>query len=238
MSDNEPILRKNDLGDLEAVDPDTGEILWTQARKTVLKEGKILRKSSPGRGRRTKSDSETHHYVIDGRGEKLWVPIGTNPDNLPRVVYPYSQVTVNNILEKITEGETIRSIGRMEGLPTANVIHQWLREHKDFQAQMREARKARAEHFHDMVFETAKQAKKKTIQEDRLKVEAFKWGAQVGDPDAYGNKTKVSGDPDAPIAFVIDTGIRRGGDLGATQDPPAIETQGQEVFQESEEEHS
>lgn len=232
MSDKEPIHRKNALGDIEAIDPDTGEVLWTQARKKIVKNGKVVRRSSPGRGRRSKSESETHHYVKDERGETLWVPIGTNPDTLPRETYPYSQVTVNHILQLITEGDTIRSIGRMKDMPSASVIHRWLREHKDFQSQMKEARKARAEHFHDLVFETALNAKKKTIQEDRLKVEAFKWGAQVGDPDAYGNKTKVSGDPDAPIAFLIDTGIRRGSDPGAPQNPSVIETEGKEVSEE------
>jgi hypothetical protein len=197
--------RINSAGFLEGYDEETGKILWTQKRDAQDPTAPV-RRGRP-RGRPTKKDTSTHHHVLDASGRKVWVPKGTNPDNFPRLEWPYSQVTAMHICQKVSEGETLTDIGRMEGFPPKNVIDHWSRKYSEFKDELKQARLQRAEHYHDRVFEIAKATRSDTNKEDRLKIEAYKWGAQVGDPEQFGNRTKVTGDGDNPLRFVIDTGI-------------------------------
>jgi hypothetical protein len=198
--------RVNDQGFVECIDTDTGEVLWVEKKKKPS-PGKIEKGSSPGPGRPTKESLETHHYVMDGTGQKLWVPKGTNPDHLPKTIYPYSKITADHVCQLITEGNTIRGIGKMEGMPPAHVINKWVRKYPEFKREMREAVEARATHYADTVMEVAETTSKETIMEDRLKTELYKWRAEVDDPDSYGKKTKVTGNVGGPMVIIIDTGI-------------------------------
>ena len=46
------------------------------------------------------------------------------------------------------------------------------------------------------------------------KISALQWAAEKGNAERFGTKTKIVGDKNAPVVFVIDTGIRRRGDEG------------------------
>jgi hypothetical protein len=194
---------------MEGIDPETSEVVEVEKRKEMVRNGVKVKASSPGRGRRKKEDKNTHHYVIDGTGKKLWVPKGTNPDHLPVTIYPYSQTTCDHILQLVTEGKTIQEIGLTEGLPPAHIIHKWLRLHPEFKAGMKQAKEARAEFFADKVIEIANQGTvhHKDVPFEKLKADIYKWGASVGDAEQYGSRTKVVGDPNAPVAFTIVTGV-------------------------------
>lgn len=198
--------RTNDQGFLEGVDEETGDVVWVEKRKTVVKNGKVERASSPGRGRPKKVDQGTHHYVLDGRGEKLWVPKGTNPENLPKVTYPYNAVTAEHVCRLVTEGHTIKAIGAMEGLPPAHVIHGWGRKYPEFRRELDLAIRDRAIHYADRVMEFADSTNKDTVNEDRLKTELLKWGAEQGNPEQFGKK-KAPESTASPVQIVIVTGV-------------------------------
>jgi hypothetical protein len=201
------VWRTGSDGLLECVDSDTGEVLYKQTTKDEIKPGS-LRKGGTGRGRRSK-DGLTHHVVLDGRGRKLVVPIGTNPDDLPRCIYPYSQITCDHILAKVSEGATLTEIGLMDGFPPASIIGKWVREHPEFKAQMKLARAARAEYYADQVIEVAKKVKEGTAKSSRVKMDAYTWAAEMNDRQTYGKQTKVVGDPDQPLSILVETGIHR-----------------------------
>ncbi|HAR41984.1 MAG TPA: hypothetical protein DCS07_05030 [Bdellovibrionales bacterium] len=212
------ITRVNAEGVLEGLDPETGAVLWVEKKKRSSRD--------PARIKYTNADkkpSETHHHIIDDRGRKLWVPKGTNPDELPRVAFPFAQVTCDQILQKVTEGLAVTQIGQLEGFPPAHTIFRWLREHPEFRAHMRIARECRADFFEGKVIEVADTVDEDNVQASRVKVAAYQWVAQISNPDVYGNKTKVVGDPDRPITYIIDTGISR------TPRTDDIEVQGVEI---------
>ena len=198
-------IRTNAQGIVEGYDDETGEVLWVQAQKPT-KSGKPRRVSGPGKGVATDT-KETHHFVLDGNGRKIWVPKGTNPDHLPKTVWPYSQVTADQVLAKITEGYTVTQIGKMEGFPPQHTIYKWVRQVPEFRNQMKLARSDRAEFFHDKVIESAEKADPENVQAERLRVDAYKWAASVGDPDQYGTRVKHAGDVDAPLGFIVVTGV-------------------------------
>jgi hypothetical protein len=152
---------------------------------------------------------------LDSAGRKIRVPKGTNPDHIPRRVWPFSEVTCMHICQKIGEGCTLREIGLMEGFPPKNVIDMWSRKYPEFREELRQARASRAEYFHDEIIEVARNTDEFKNKADRLKIDTYKWVAAVNDPNTYGNQTKLTGDPNAPLSFVIETGVRRAGDPGA-----------------------
>jgi len=130
----------------------------------------------------------------------------------------------------VVEGHTIKDICEMEDMPQYAILCNWRRRFPIFDKGIRQARVDRAEHFHDMAIREAKNAQNKDqAPAQKLKIETYKWAAGVADPDGFGNKTKVTGDAANPISFVIDTGIRRKGDLGfkdvegATEAVPVVE---------------
>ena len=205
--------RVNAMGYLEGFDEETGRVVWVQKKQPLITDGP--KKRGRPRGRPTKTDNETHHTILDAAGRKIRVPKGTNPDHIPRRVWPYSEVTCMHVCEKIMEGMTVREIGLLEGYPTRGVIDNWARTYPEFREQLKQARAARAEYFHDEIIEVARNTNEFQNKADRLKIDAYKWVAAVNDPGTYGNQTKLTGDANAPLSFVIETGVRRSGDPGA-----------------------
>ncbi len=193
-------------GSLECIDTETGAVIATQKCKKPPPGVKRLKGGRrPGRP----PDTETHHYVLDNAGRKLWVPKGANPDDMPRLYYPYSEVTCDHILDQIVKGETLQDICNTEGLPPIRVVHKWMREHEEFRASYRESKRLRAEHFADQALGEAKNADEDNVQAKRLLVETLKWSAEVGDRETFGKSTKITGDAAAPIAIMVQTGIQR-----------------------------
>jgi hypothetical protein len=209
MAEEKLTWRENALGDLEAVN-ERGEIVMTQKAKTHYSDGKpVNRKGGPGKGRPRKKDLETHHWMMTPEGKKIWVPKGTNPDHLPRKVWPISQTMDDMILGLVCEGHTVREIGAMEGYPPSSTIFLWLRTRPEFRAQFHEARKLRAEAYHDKALAAAdgEDLHEKAVPFRRLKFDAYKWGAKVNDPGSFGDSLKHTGDANNPVAWVIGTGV-------------------------------
>ncbi len=192
-------------GRMEGYDPETGAVLWREKKKSV--DPTQPRKIGYPKGR-PRATASAAHYVLDGNGRQVMVPKGTNPDDLPRVAWPFSQVTCDHILNLVSEGHLISKIGLMQGLPNYNVIKNWLREYPEFREKMKIAREIRAETFHDKILEMADGVKESDSKASRVKLDAWKWAAGVGSPDQYGNQTKVVGG--AAIQIIIETGVPRG----------------------------
>lgn len=208
-------------GRLEGYDPETGEVLWVEKKRGIDPTKPI--QTGRRRGRPCRSQDEPReHVILDGNGRKITVPKGTNPDTLPRTVWPYAKVTCDHICNLISEGKTLSQIGLMEGLPTTNVIMNWLRDYPEFRSAMKVAREMRAEIFHDKIIQVAHDAKETTAKRDRLKLDAYKWVSQVNDPGTFGQQTKVVGDASAPLRIVVETGVRLGGDAIPVENDPAL----------------
>lgn len=206
--------REGPGGILELIS-EKGEVLAIQKVKhTYTDSGGVLQRKF--RGRPSKAAAQTHHYVLDSRGRKIWVPKGTNPEHLPNVIYPYNQITAELICRFVREGKTLLAISQMEGMPPRHAIFTWKARYPEFKALVDQAKKDRAEYFADLAIEEAENSKESRVQSDRLRTETYKWAAEVGDREQFGRSMKHTGDPAAPLGFIIDTGIRR--------DPPAAPT--------------
>lgn len=201
---------------------DSKEPVWIENEETGLLElvdgyGKVVttEKASKESGKRRLSrwDSERYkgtnrfHWVVVPGGKRYWVPKGYNPDEIPLMAYPYAQVTADAIVEQIIEGKNLAEISELEGFPPRHVIYRWTRVHSDFKEKLAEAKKYRAEYYAEEVIRVAKKSKKNTAEADRVKIDALKWSAEMGDRENYGKQTKLTGDAEKPLGFVILTGV-------------------------------
>lgn len=124
----------------------------------------------------------------------------------------YSAVYKDLIANHIAEGKTLSAISKLPGMPSTSIIAQWRAKHPELEDAIRAARKQQADFYADKIadqVDETRELSKDEIPAEKLYYEKLKWLAEKADPDQYGNRTKISGDADAPLTLVVDTGIRR-----------------------------
>jgi transposase-like protein len=186
--------RTNNVGLLEAVDVATGRVLAVQ--------------SSPYDFLENKFDRLVEIKTPEG---PVFIEKGLSFDHTKKsYTQEYSSALADLICEKIVNGYTVVEAAKEYGVDYASICR-WRREKEEFRVAVAQATKDRAENFHDQAIMEARSV---NSGDKKLEVETLKWAAERGDPDKFGNKTTLRGDKDAPITWVIDTGIRRKGDPG------------------------
>lgn len=223
----ELILSEADLNNpIDRKDPKNKWVPYTEAEKRVVMDPRAS-ESSKKRGHRPNARNQPGQsikykmWMIMPDGSKALVPVGTRVDDIgTQYIYPYSEPVSEKICDLITEGFTLSDIGKMDGLPTFRTMAKWLDENEEFKKKMNLARKHRAHHYHDRIAQVADDVVEKTSKSSKVKLDAYKHLAALGDQDEYGNRTKLVGDKDKPIAFYVDTGI------GPPPELPSIEASG------------
>lgn len=117
------------------------------------------------------------------------------------------------ICQKIIEGTGITKLCEKPEFPSRGVIDRWCKAHPDFKDDLERARQLAGDYHYDKVIEKADEA----MEEDdprkmanyRIHLDGHKWAAEKSDPSRYGNQTKIVGDKDQPLTFIIDTGIHK-----------------------------
>ena len=122
----------------------------------------------------------------------------------------YSKTLESLICQRICEGKTLSQISQLNGVPPYYIIAKWKQEIPDFAQAIKQAEKDRAEVFQTKALNVSEDSEPETVSCDRLLVDTLKWCAQVDNPEKFANKTKISGDSEAPVTFIIETGINRG----------------------------
>lgn len=144
----------------------------------------------------------------------VWVEKGIDLDKINfDKPWPYSRLLGDLLCQSIVDGKTTLKACEEFKIPYSLLV-KWKREIPSFREQFEQAQKDRAEAFHDKALQKAQESKR-----PYLEVETLKWAAEKGDQARFGNQTKIVGDKNAPIAFVLETGIRREGDKGFVAHP-------------------
>jgi len=120
----------------------------------------------------------------------------------------YTPSLAKKVLDKIADGCTITDISRrFPSLPNHRTIYYWRRHYPEFKEACDIALMDRADYYADKVIEVAEETKTKgKVAVNKLKIEAYKWRAEVDKPDTYG-KLKQQEKSDAPITIIINTGV-------------------------------
>lgn len=135
----------------------------------------------------------------------------------------YSDELVNQILDRLANGESLRAICAGDDMPNRATVFRWLRSYPEFAALYALAREAQADAYADDVVALADEQLIGTITTEkevavdgslqpvtetrtadavdrsRLMVDSRKWAAARMSPRKYGNRLEHVGDPDRPI---------------------------------------
>lgn len=140
--------------------------------------------------------------------------VGQSGKWIKPMIHPkYDVGAGDQICELTRRGKTNAQIVAEMGLPGVPTIYHWKTKHPDFAANLKAARQDRGDFYHDQVMEVAaKDIDSKEVSAYKLKTDLYRWGAEKANPGEYGNQTKLTGDVDAPLQIIVDTGIKREGD--------------------------
>ncbi|MGV2110143.1 terminase small subunit protein [Agrobacterium salinitolerans] len=120
----------------------------------------------------------------------------------------YSGDVADAICERISEGESLRSICEGEDMPSKSTVFRWLADDEMFRDQYARAREAQADALFDEILsiaDTPQVGEKRKVKEDggveistgdmiehrRLQVDARKWMASKLQPKKYGDKLDI-----------------------------------------------
>lgn len=208
-------VRVNSDGILEGINPD-GSIAWRQNAN----------KSSWAMAARNdhRMSSRTFRVTMED-GTEVDLPYDPKIIKHHALIFPYVEEIAMEIVRRVAEGDTLKKICSTAGIPPYYIVAKWQIDVPGFKAMLAEARKIRAEMFHDEIVDVKDDVEEDTSKSAKVKLDALKHLAAVNDPDTFGSKTKITGDPNAPLNFVFNTGIARK-DTPAIEENPAIPTEG------------
>lgn len=121
------------------------------------------------------------------------------------------------ICDRLSDGESLRSICRDEAMPQKITVLRWLAAIPEFQTQYAHAREAQADALADEITEIADDGARDYVKTEdgrevvdhdhiaraRLRVDARKWIASKLKPKKYGEKLELGGDQNAPVRLQI-----------------------------------
>jgi hypothetical protein len=119
----------------------------------------------------------------------------------------YTPELIDTICERITLGESMRSICRDEDMPAVSTIFKWLREVDGFSEQYTRAREQQADTYADEIVDIADETEtvvkdmgggttavvfdSTAVARNRLRMDARKWVAAKLKPKKYGDKQAI-----------------------------------------------
>lgn len=111
---------------------------------------------------------------------------------------------VEEILRRIADGESLRSVCRSEGMPSRETVREWLDKDTDLAGQYARAVSERADVLVEDMLEIADAARggdAEAVQAAKLRVDTRKWVASKMAPRRYGDRAAVelSGPAGGPV---------------------------------------
>ncbi len=145
----------------------------------------------------------------------------------------YNELVADQIVERLSEGLSLRQICDAEDMPARSTVLRWVRDHASFRALYALARELQIDLMADEILDVADDGSNdwmegrngeevvngEAIARSRLRVDTRKWLLSKLMPKKYGDKLELAGDPAAPI--VIEKVIREIVDP-APRDPESI----------------
>jgi hypothetical protein len=141
----------------------------------------------------------------------------------------FTEEKAQEICRRIAEGESMRHICLLEGMPSQSMIYRWLDENKSFREQYAHAREKQADAFLDQIQEIAHDGRNdweiqecertkqdrivlhaEHVQRSRLRVDTLKWVMSKLAPKKYGDKLDIehSGKTEVEVEVYIG-GVKR-----------------------------
>jgi hypothetical protein len=146
---------------------------------------------------------------IIGHSENLLELMGA--DTTHRSYHP---LIVDSICDVMVErGLTLSQVCKLDGYPKLTTVMRWQKVYPEIKQKLDDAREMQGEQFFTKMVnnlnEMPDDLNRDEVQVQKLKFEKLKYLAGVSNPYRYGSRTIHSGDAQAPVQFIISTGINR-----------------------------
>lgn len=119
----------------------------------------------------------------------------------------FSAELAAEVLSRLAEGRSLRSVCQDEEMPSISTVMKWLREDDAFSQQYACAREARAdvmfEELDDVSEDAASAENAVKVAGLRLKADNIKWKLARMAPKKYGEKLELAGDPKNPLGIAV-----------------------------------
>ena len=114
----------------------------------------------------------------------------------------YTPEIADLICQRMTEGESLRSICRDPGMPTEGTVRGWaVRDHDGFGARYHAARQLLLEYWADQIVDIADQGELDP-RDRQVRCDTRKWLMSKLAPRRYGDRLLHAGDPEHPMRIV------------------------------------
>lgn len=119
----------------------------------------------------------------------------------------YNLQMADTICDHIREGKTLQAICKEPNMPTTTRFYAWLALYPELRVRYEQARKQRADRYHDQALDIAlSMPNKDMVPGCKLAVDTLKWAAEKASPDYYGKKEeKLQGG--SSINITLNTGV-------------------------------
>jgi hypothetical protein len=127
----------------------------------------------------------------------------------------FSEALADQIVERLGDGESLRSICRGDDMPNKSTVFRWMAVNSEFATKCAHAREALADVRFEDAWDIADKATPETVQVARLKIDTIKWQTSKLAPKKYGERLELehSGeinlDPEARRAKIAELLAKR-----------------------------
>lgn len=188
---------------MDIIDPATGEVEACAKPKTEGADGRKLTHDRP------KSDYD-FRWKTATDGNHLLVPADVAQKGLDPEwsLYKNRRELCLEIAMEIAGGKTFNQLDKLKQFPSTRTVFYWYARDLEFKNLIDEARRVRAEFYHDRLVEVAEDVEEDNARSSKVKADIFKHLMGVNDKERFGVAPKQDVGP-VSVNIVFQTGINR-----------------------------
>lgn len=190
-------------GSMDFINPETGDIEASAPPKTKKKNGQNLPHARP------KADYD-FRWKTSTDGNHMLVPMDVAAKGLDPSwsLYKNRRDLCLEIAMEIASGKTFAQLDKLKQFPSTRTVFYWYARDPEFKNLIDEARRVRAEFYHDELVEVANEVEEDNARSSKVKADIFKHLMSVNDKERFGQAPKQ--DAATPtVNIVFQTGINR-----------------------------
>lgn len=190
-------------GSMDIIDPVTGEVEACAKPKTAGTDGRELTHQRP------KGDYD-FRWKTAKDGSHLLVPNDVAQKNLDPEwsIYKNKRDLCLEIAMEIANGKTFYQLDKLKQFPSTRTVFYWYARDQEFKTLIDEARRVRAEFYHDKLVEVADDVEEENARSSKVKADIFKTLMGANDRERFGQAPKADAGP-VSVNIIFQTGIDR-----------------------------
>jgi hypothetical protein len=180
-----------------------GSVEATAKPKEVGSDGRRLTHERP------QSDYDFRWKTIKN-GDHMLLPADVNGKDVEPTysLYKNRRDLCLEIAMEVASGKTFAELDKLKQFPSTRTVFYWYARDSEFKNLIDEARRVRAEFYHDQLVEVAERVEEDNARSSKVKADIFKHLMGVNDKERFGQAPKQDAGP-TTVNIVFQTGISR-----------------------------